>query len=274
MSGPEPRTEAEVQAEPRARPRLLVVDDEPSIRESLRLVLRRDFDVAVASGAAEALAAFEQDSPDAVLLDVMMPGMDGLEVCRRIRQTRQVPVIMLTARGDEGPRSAPTRPARRARGPTRRPESGRTIATGARRTVSCATHPMPPPRILVVDDDPAVRDVLRPALARGGYDALAAASGMEGLVRAQAERPDLVLLDVMMPGMDGWEVLKLLKLDAATREIPVVILSVRAEPRDRIRALQEGAVDYVAKPFAVEELLASVAAALRRAEPEGGGEGG
>jgi DNA-binding response OmpR family regulator len=130
---------------------------------------------------------------------------------------------------------------------------------------------MTPPRILVVDDDPAVREVLRSTLARDGHEVLAAASGMEGLVRAQAESPDLVLLDVMMPGMDGWEVLKLLKLDAATREIPVVILSVRAEPRDRIRALQEGAVDYVAKPFAVDELLASLAVALRRAEPGAGG---
>jgi len=130
---------------------------------------------------------------------------------------------------------------------------------------------MTAPRILVVDDDAAVRDVLRTTLARGGHDVLAAASGMEGLVRAQEERPDLVLLDVMMPGMDGWEVLKLLKLDAATREIPVVIVSVRAEPRDRIRALQEGAVDYVAKPFALEELLASVAAALPRSAAGSGG---
>lgn len=130
---------------------------------------------------------------------------------------------------------------------------------------------MTAPRILVVDDDAAVRDVLRTTLARGGHDVLAAASGMEGLVRAQEERPDLVLLDVMMPGMDGWEVLKLLKLDGATREIPVVIVSVRAEPRDRIRALQEGAVDYVAKPFAVEELLAAVAAALPRSAAGSGG---
>ena len=130
---------------------------------------------------------------------------------------------------------------------------------------------MTAPRILVVDDDAAVRDVLRTTLARGGYDVLAAASGMEGLVRAQEERPDLVLLDVMMPGMDGWEVLKLLKLDPATRDIPVVIVSVRAEPRDRIRALQEGAVDYVAKPFAVEELLAAVAAALPRSAAGSGG---
>ena len=130
---------------------------------------------------------------------------------------------------------------------------------------------MTAPRILVVDDDAGVRDVLRSTLALDGHDVLAAASGMEGLVRAQSEGPDLVLLDVMMPGMDGWEVLKLLKLDAATRQIPVVILSVRAEPRDRIRALQEGAVDYVAKPFAVEELLASLAVALRRAEPGAGG---
>ena len=126
---------------------------------------------------------------------------------------------------------------------------------------------MAPSRILVVDDDPAVLDVLRSALARGGHDVLAAASGMEGLVRAQAERPDLVLLDILMPGMDGWETLRLLKLDAATRAIPVVIVSVRSQPRDLVRGLQEGATGYVAKPFDVGELLASVAAALRREPP-------
>ena len=90
---------------------------------------------------------------------------------------------------------------------------------------------------------------------------------------AQSERPDAILLDIMMKEMDGWEVLKLLKLDDATRQMPVIILSARVEPKDKIRGLQEGAVDYVTKPFAIREILEKVAAILPAGEapvPEAG----
>lgn len=121
-------------------------------------------------------------------------------------------------------------------------------------------------RILVVDDEPDVLRMLQVVLQKRGHQVLTAPSGMEGLVRAQGEQPDLVLLDIMMEGMDGWEVLKLLKLEEATRNIPVVMVSARVEPRDKIRGLQEGAVDYVTKPFSVKDLLSTVEAVL-----EGGG---
>ena len=120
-------------------------------------------------------------------------------------------------------------------------------------------------KILVVDDEPDVLRMLQVVLGRRGHQVLTAPTGMEGLVTAQGERPDLVLLDIMMEGMDGWEVLKLLKLDPATHDIPVVMLSARVEPRDKIRGLQEGAVDYVTKPFSVRELVATIDAVLERA---------
>ena len=119
-------------------------------------------------------------------------------------------------------------------------------------------------KILVVDDEPDVLTMLEVALARRGHQVLTAATGMEGLVIAEGERPDLVLLDIMMEEMDGWEVLKLLKLDPAMHDIPVVMLSARSEPRDKIRGLQEGAVDYVTKPFSVRELVATIEAVLER----------
>ncbi len=119
-------------------------------------------------------------------------------------------------------------------------------------------------KILVVDDEPDVLQMLEVALGRRGHQVLTAATGMEGLVIAEGERPDLVLLDIMMEGMDGWEVLKLLKLDPAMHDIPVVMLSARSEPRDKIRGLQEGAVDYVTKPFSVRELVATIDAVLER----------
>jgi DNA-binding response OmpR family regulator len=117
-------------------------------------------------------------------------------------------------------------------------------------------------KILVVDDEEDVVEVLKLVLGKNGYEVLAATSGMDGLARAQSALPDLILLDIMMHRMDGWEVLKLLKLDERTSAIPVVILSARVEPKDKIRGLQEGAIDYVTKPFAVREILAKLAAAL------------
>ena len=119
-------------------------------------------------------------------------------------------------------------------------------------------------KILVVDDEPDVVRMLQVVLGKRGHKVLTAPSGIEGLVKAQGERPDLVLLDIMMEGMDGWEVLKLLKLEEATRSIPVVMLSARVEPRDKIRGLQEGAVDYVTKPFSVKELAETIDAVLAR----------
>ncbi|HVR08314.1 MAG TPA: response regulator [Thermoanaerobaculia bacterium] len=119
-------------------------------------------------------------------------------------------------------------------------------------------------KILVVDDEEDVLEVLRLVLAKNGYEVLTAASGMDSLTRAQSEIPDLIVLDIMMQQMDGWEVLKLFKLDERTSAIPVVILSARVEPKDKIRGLQEGAIDYVTKPFAVREILTRIAAILGR----------
>jgi CheY-like chemotaxis protein len=113
-------------------------------------------------------------------------------------------------------------------------------------------------RILVVDDEPDVRRLLEVVLGRQGYEVITVGSGLEALVIAQREEPDLILLDIMMEGMDGWEVLKVLKMEERTRTIPVVIVSARVEPRDKIRGLQEGAVDYITKPFSVRDVAESL----------------
>jgi DNA-binding response OmpR family regulator len=85
-----------------------------------------------------------------------------------------------------------------------------------------------------------------------------ATGGQEALTRAQLEKPHLVLLDIMMPQMDGWEVLRLLRVDEETAHIPVAMLSARTEAKDRVQGLQEGAVDYICKPFSLGELLAKI----------------
>jgi DNA-binding response OmpR family regulator len=110
-------------------------------------------------------------------------------------------------------------------------------------------------KILLVDDEEDILDFLELILEEQGYLISKAVSGREALAAAQMHRPDLILLDVMMPEMDGWEVLKLLKADDEVSHIPVAMLTARTEMKDRIQGLQEGAIDYICKPFATKELL-------------------
>lgn len=110
-------------------------------------------------------------------------------------------------------------------------------------------------KILLVDDEEDILDFLELILDEQGYTVVKANSGREALASAQMHRPDLILLDIMMPEMDGWEVLKLLKADEEVSDIPVAMLTARTEMKDKIQGLQEGAVDYICKPFATKELL-------------------
>lgn len=123
-------------------------------------------------------------------------------------------------------------------------------------------------KVLVIDDEPDVLSFLKLVLEKSHYQAVTAPNGTEGLIRAHVEQPDLILLDIMMEEMDGWETLRLLKLDESSRDIPVVIISARAEPKDKIRALQEGAIDYITKPFPVRDSLDKIRAILEGAPPE------
>ena len=124
-------------------------------------------------------------------------------------------------------------------------------------------------RILVVEDNPDLAFGLQNNLEIEGYEVAVAGDGNEGLARARSLAPDLVILDLMLPGLDGFRVLRALREEK--REMPVLILTARGEESDKVRGLRLGADDYVTKPFGVLELLARVEALLRRA---GNGSGG
>jgi serine phosphatase RsbU (regulator of sigma subunit) len=123
---------------------------------------------------------------------------------------------------------------------------------------------VPPSTILVVDDSPTNLQVLVRTLHGSGHRILAARDGATALDIARRARPDLVLLDIMMPGIDGFEVCRLLKSDAETRDSAVIFLSARGEVRDKVAGLELGAVDYITKPIQGEEVLARVATHLSR----------
>ena len=123
------------------------------------------------------------------------------------------------------------------------------------------------PRVLVVDDDRAVRESLRRSLEFNGYDVALAADGAEALATISGSRPDAVVMDVMMPRLDGLEATRAMR--SAGHDVPILVLTARDAVGDRVEGLDAGADDYLTKPFALAELLARLRALLRRAVPAG-----
>ncbi|MFI6371478.1 response regulator transcription factor [Streptomyces sp. NPDC050546] len=127
-----------------------------------------------------------------------------------------------------------------------------------------------PPTVLLAEDDRAIRNALERALTLEGYQVMAVADGVEALAQAHRNRPDVLVLDVMMPGIDGLQVCRVLRAEGD--RTPVLILTALVETADRIAGLDAGADDYVVKPFDVEEVFARLRALLRRTSPVGVGD--
>ncbi len=124
-----------------------------------------------------------------------------------------------------------------------------------------------PATILIVDDEREIRELLRYNLERHGYQVLTAQDGEEGLARAFATHPDLVLLDLLLPGLNGLEVLRELRQEPTTRDLPVLLLTARGAEMDKLLGFERGADDYITKPFSPREVIARVEAVLRRVLP-------
>nr|MBP6717189.1 response regulator transcription factor [Acidobacteriota bacterium] len=120
-----------------------------------------------------------------------------------------------------------------------------------------------PARILVVDDEPNIQATVRPLLASSGYEVISAMSGRAALDAVERQAPDVVVLDLGLPDIDGIEVCRLIREE---RSLPIIVLSARGAEKDKVHALDAGADDYVTKPFGSEELLARIRVALRRVE--------
>jgi two-component system KDP operon response regulator KdpE len=123
-----------------------------------------------------------------------------------------------------------------------------------------------PKRVLVVDDQDDIREMARLVLADAGYEVVTASSGRQALALARGSSFDLVLLDINMPELDGWATLRLLRADEALDALPVAMFSVKSEVRDKVAGLKDGAIDYITKPFGVDELANRVSKILAAAD--------
>ena len=123
------------------------------------------------------------------------------------------------------------------------------------------------PTILLAEDDKQIGDMISFKLTNGGHRVIRAQDGEQACLLAGQERPDLILLDAMMPSLSGFEVLRRLKIDPSLRNIPVIMVTAKGHERDVLTGLRGGAVDYIVKPFSLNELSARVELALRREPP-------
>ena len=119
---------------------------------------------------------------------------------------------------------------------------------------------MPIKRILIVDDSPTERHVLHDVLGKAGYDVLASDSGEDAIAKARTLHPDLILMDVVMPGLNGFQATRAISRDASTRNIPIIICTSKSQETDKIWGMRQGARDYIVKPVNRDELLAKIAA--------------
>ena len=239
---------------PREGNTVLVVDDDPSARDLLQRFLNKEgFHVECAASGVEALAAVKRVRPTVITLDVMMPGMDGWSVLTKLKedpQSAEIPVVMLTIVDDKhfghalGATEYLTKPVDRER-----------LAAVIRKL----RQPAVPGQVLIVDDDPEVREVLVRTLERQGWSTTTAEDGRAGLDAISAKKPDLILLDLMMPRMDGFEFVSELRKRHDWRAIPIIVITAKTLTNED-RLMLQGHVQKVIQKggFNHNELLAEL----------------
>ncbi|MBL8481067.1 MAG: response regulator, partial [Rhodocyclaceae bacterium] len=262
-----------------SKPLLLLVDDDISTAAVLAGRLAEIAEVRVANSGVQALRSARECMPDLAIMDAEMPGMTGFELCQAFKQDtrlQQVPVIIASAFHD-----APTEAAARALGAVdfvRKPYAGAALVERVRACLDSTAH-LPgtavaarrgartaagaAPGILIVDDDTAAIQVIYTALKHLDARFIFATDGEQALRLAAERRPDLVLLDIQMPGMDGIETCRRLQEQPELAHIPVIFVTRYADPEHEARALAAGGTDFISKPYSPAVLQARIGTVLR-----------
>lgn len=259
--------------------KILIVDDIPdNLRLLSKILTEQGYEVSKALNGEIALKAAKLSQPDLILLDINMPQMDGYEACERLKaddQTKEIPVIFLSALNEWVDKAKAFRVG--GVGYVQKPFKDKEVLIRVenqlklirlRSSLQNENLPLPPEEphstrtpqgnILIVDDSSDNLRLLSRILTEQRYEVGKALNGQMALKSAQAIPPDLILLDINMPQMNGYEVCKQLKIHEKTKRIPVIFLSALDDVFDKVAAFQVGGVDYITKPFQDEEVIARV----------------
>ncbi len=261
---------------------VLVIEDNSANRKLVRTLLRiKGYNVLEAEEAVTGIELAREHMPDLILMDIQLPGMDGLCATRKIKEDPilgKIPVIALSAHAMKkdqekamkaGCDAYITKPFQNEKlmEDIGRFISGNTpmIETGDKKTtelLSKKKHSGYKNRIMIVDDEPINLKILGAKLSSENYEIIHAFSGQEALDKTEEEHPDLILLDIMMPGMDGYEVMKRLKKNPETRDIPIIIVTVLVAMEEKLKAMEAGADEFLNKPVNTIEIQTRVKSML------------
>jgi CheY-like chemotaxis protein len=241
------------------RKTVLVVEDETDIAGLIRHHLEsHGYGVITAALGKEALAKADAKHPDLITLDILLPDQDGFVVLQKLKanpRTADIPVVILSIVQDKesgfrlGAVDYLTKPIDEAR-----------LIESVQRILNRKAQ------VLIAEDDLNTSNLLTRILERYGFSTSVAVDGYEALAVARREKPGLILMDLRMPGMDGYEAIVRLKQDAETREIPIVAMSAHAADylSEREKLLSLGAVEFLSKPFTIEELVTELERAMNK----------
>lgn len=269
--------------------KILIIEDELTHLSVMKAKLEKEgYLVVSATDGAEGYAKLASEKPDIVLLDIILPTMNGFEILERARQDGfNAPIIIVSNSGQpvEVDRAMKLGAAdflvKAEFNPTDVVEKVQKILSGESKPASgiaaqsqvssspSGGQPVTPSaetthNVLVVEDDKFLRDLIQQKLQKEGFQTLAAVDGEEGVKIAQEKHPQLVLLDLILPGADGFEVLRQLKANQSTSAIPVIVLSNLGQKEDMDRALKDGAEDFMVKAhFTPSEIVAKVRSTIK-----------
>jgi len=235
------------------RKKILVIDDDPTITKLLFSRLETyAYDVVTAADGVEGLEKFRQEKPDLIILDIVMPRMDGYNFVlefKKIADLKTTPIIILTVKEDmqgifrmEGINDYILKPF---------------LMNDLVKKID--KHLKAPVRkILIVDDAKDSVELIEELLQLRGYKIVKAVDGFEGLEINQKEKPDLVVLDVMMPKLDGYHVCRMIKFDNKYKDVAIIIVTAKTQEKDKTLGAEVGANEFLTKPLDPDELLSKV----------------
>jgi two-component system cell cycle response regulator len=278
---------------PSLKRKILIVDDEPRNRKVLQAMLPEErFDTLTADNGEEGLAQAFAEHPDVILLDIMMPGIDGFEVSRRLKQddrSKNIPIILVTALDEVDSRidgleagaeeflSKPVRPVellarvssmlqlkdyRDQLSIRRRCESD--FSKAGSKTAHVSKHPRKSPMVLLVEDNEKDAEIIRQGLSEQPIDVQTVSSGEQALARLLSDKIDLVLLDILLPDIDGFEVCRRMRSIERCKDTPVIALTCLDDLESRVKGIESGINDYLVKPANSRELRARIRVLLEK----------